>query len=95
MTAIPKVFDDRAALSCAGLEKVRASIGILDELNTFEDLTVFGAGSYARHEASEYSDIDMFFLCRKNRKEQIKPRTKELLLFGKMINIGSSSFQVG
>lgn len=87
MTAIPKVFDERAVLSRAGLEKVRKRIGALDELNYFEDLTVFGAGSYARHEASEYSDIDMFFLCRKSREEQIRPRTKEFLLFGKMIEV--------
>lgn len=87
MNGIPKVFDERAKLSCERLKVVSDSINTLDELRSFEDLTVYGAGSYARHEASEYSDIDLFFLCRKNRNEQDKPRTKELLLFGKMIQV--------
>ena len=87
MTAIPKVFDEREALSCERLKEVRANISKLDELKSFKDLTVFGAGSYARHEASKYSDIDLFFLCRKNRNKQIDPRTKELRLFGKMIEV--------
>jgi len=87
MVEIPAVFKERAALSCKQLENVRKTISDLGELKCFEDLTVFGAGSYARHEASIYSDIDLFFLCRKSRDEQIDPRTKEFRLFGKMIEI--------
>ncbi len=87
MTDIPKVFEEREVLSCERLDEVRASISKLDELKSFKDLTVFGAGSYARHEASKYSDIDLFFLCRKGRNKQINPRTKELRMFGKMIEV--------
>lgn len=87
MTSIPKVFDERSKLSCERLEEVRKTISKLRELKNFKDLTVFGAGSYARHEASKYSDIDLFFVCRKSRSKQIDLRTKELSLFGKMIDV--------
>jgi predicted nucleotidyltransferase len=87
MAAIPNVFETRATSSRTRLDDVRANIKQLDELTSIKDLTIFAAGSYARLEASEYSDIDMFFLCMENRDKQIDPRTKELRLFGKMIEI--------
>lgn len=87
MADIPNVFMERATFSRTRLELVRTEFSQLEELQHMDDLTIFGAGSYARHEASEYSDIDMFFLCGQDREKQIDPRTKELRLFGKMIEV--------
>lgn len=71
MIVIPSVFETRAAFSCARLDEFRASIKDLDELKSIKDLTIFGAGSYARHEASKYSDIDMFFYAWKTGKSRL------------------------
>lgn len=87
MTDIHKVFIEREKLSCTRLDQVRVKFSKLKELEHMDDLTIFAAGSYARHEASEYSDIDMFFLCGQDRGTQVDPRTKELRLFGKMIDV--------
>lgn len=48
-------------------------------------MTMFAAGSFARHEASEYSDIDMFFIYDGMREDLDEPRTNELRLFGSLI----------
>jgi predicted nucleotidyltransferase len=87
MTDFQNVFEERANYSRSRLEEVSATIANLEELKAFDGLTVFSAGSFARYEASEYSDIDMFFLCMNSREGQIEPHTKELKLFGKMIDV--------
>ena len=48
-------------------------------------LTIFGAGSYGRHEASTHSDIDLFFLIDGKNDAIPEPRTSSLRLFAKVI----------
>lgn len=52
------------------------------------DLVIFAAGSYGRHEASKYSDIDLFFIYEGDGAGRRNRRTAELQLFGALINIG-------
>ena len=87
MTGIPSVYTVRADYSSNRMMELRNRIGKLSEAQDFEDLTIIGAGSYARQEASEYSDLDVFFLCAKDRAKLGTPRTDELRLFGKVIDI--------
>lgn len=86
MAALDTVSKERADYSRNRLVELRNRIGTLVELKNFQSLTIFGAGSYARLEASEYSDIDMFFLS-KDKSDISEPHTNCLRLFGKVIEI--------
>lgn len=87
MTGTSKVYYERAEYSRIRLAELRERLGKLKELTDFPTLTIFGAGSYARLEASKYSDIDMFFLSVGAKEADPEPRTNSLRLFGKVIEI--------
>jgi predicted nucleotidyltransferase len=50
-------------------------------------LTIFTAGSFARLEASEHSDVDLFFTYQGSGKTRNSRRTNELRLFGRLIDL--------
>jgi hypothetical protein len=56
------ILNERLEYSRMRLDQLRKQLAKLPEVAGFPALTIFGAGSYARLEASKYSDIDMFFL---------------------------------
>jgi len=85
MTGTPNIYEERAHYSRAQLNELRKRLSKLKELADFPNLTIFGAGSYARLEASQYSDIDMFFLSLGDRSDVQEPRTNSLRLFGRVI----------
>lgn len=87
MISSGNIQDERAKYSRMRLGELRSRLGKLTELDEFPTLTIFGAGSYARLEASEYSDIDMFFLTVGKRDDVFEPRTNSMRLFGKVIEI--------
>jgi len=69
------------------LDELRKRIAKESKISSYANLTVFAAGSYARHEASKYSDIDMFFICKDERPKVHEPHTAEIHLFGKVVEI--------
>jgi len=73
--------------STAKTTELTQALKNLSELNAFEQLTVFVTGSYARKEASQFSDIDLFFLLDCNLANVSSPNTKRLRLFSKIIEI--------
>jgi predicted nucleotidyltransferase len=81
------ISEERASYSRMRLAELRKFLAALPELAAFPSLTIFGAGSYARLEASLYSDIDMFFLNAGKRSDVPEPRTNCMRLFGKVIEI--------
>jgi predicted nucleotidyltransferase len=81
------IADVRLEYSKLRLQELENRLAVLPELRTIPTLTIFGAGSYARLEASKYSDIDLFFLSDGARNDVSEPRTKSLRLFGKVIDI--------
>lgn len=87
MTGTGDIHDERANYSRVRLRELTTRLQALPELRGFPNLTIFGAGSYARHEASQYSDIDMFFLSDGDKGDVPEPRTNSLRLFGKVIEI--------
>jgi predicted nucleotidyltransferase len=90
MTDNPLITDiahERLRYSQERLQDLESRLAKLPELSTIPTLTIFGAGSYARFEASEYSDIDLFFFSDGARDDVTEPRTKSLRLFGKVIDI--------
>lgn len=79
------ISDIRTTYSATRLTELRNRLSKLEELKHTPKLTVFGAGSYGRQEASEYSDIDMFFLSKAKPGDDAEPRTNSLRMFGKVI----------
>jgi len=87
MVKLDPIYKDRASYSQTRLKELGNRIGKIPVISDYTNLTIFGAGSYARHEASKYSDIDLFFLCKEKRMDLSEPHTNELRLFGKLIEI--------
>lgn len=87
MTNVGDIYRKRATYSKKRLEKLRKCLAKLSELKAFPGLTIFGAGSFARLEASKYSDIDLFFLINGSKENVSEPNTNSLRLFGKVIEI--------
>jgi len=83
------IQEERKSYSLLRLDDLRRRLIELPELKNFPNLAVFAAGSYARLEASQYSDIDLFFVATDERSDIEEPHTKELRLFGKVIEIVS------
>jgi predicted nucleotidyltransferase len=59
---LSEIAKERQKYSAKKIEEVRDNLQQVSGLSTFSDVTVYVVGSYARMEASEYSDIDLFFL---------------------------------
>lgn len=87
MVELASIYKERYSHSQTRLNELKNRIGTIPGISDYTNLTIFAAGSYARYEACEYSDIDMFFLCKEERKDLPEPRTSELRLFGKLIEI--------
>lgn len=79
--------DARADYSRMRLAELTNKLGKLRELSGFPALTIFCVGSFARLEASKYSDIDLFFLNNGSRGDLSEPRTSSMRLFGKVIDV--------
>lgn len=80
----PEILDDRKRKSVDRLRQLKQELDKLSETQAYPGLTIIAAGSLARLEASEFSDIDMFFFTSEKVED---PRTKELKLFGKLIDV--------
>jgi predicted nucleotidyltransferase len=81
------LHDSRAGYSTTRLAELRNRLAKLTELTAFPGLTIFAAGSYGRLEASEHSDIDIFFFVSGDGKNLKESHTNELRMFGKVIEI--------
>jgi len=57
------------------------------EITDFGDLTIYATGSYARKEASEHSDIDLFFLLKPNPLSKEEPNIASMRMFTKVIEV--------
>lgn len=81
------IYKAREAYSLKRLNDLGKTISRLEEVQFFPSLTIFGAGSYGRLEASKYSDIDLFFLRAGSQENLVDPRTHSMRLFGKVISV--------
>lgn len=80
-------MNKRSEYSLGRLNELKKNILKIPELRKFPKLTIYCAGSYARLEASKYSDIDLFFLCSTPKDELFEPKTSQIRLFSQIINI--------
>lgn len=82
----PAIYKLRARYSRDRLQELRNRLSSLPQMAKLTNFTIFCAGSYGRHEASNHSDIDLFFMHQDDRESHPEPRTAELGLFGALID---------
>jgi UTP:GlnB (protein PII) uridylyltransferase len=78
------IVTERKKYSEQRLSQLKDEFTECKEIKEFQNLAVFAAGSYARYEASEFSDIDLFFLITTN-PQQASIDVEELALFEQKI----------
>jgi hypothetical protein len=78
------ISEKKRAYSTGRLDLLASTLTKLDDVQGYPGLTIFAAGSYGRLEASEHSDIDLFFIAGGVAKPP-NPRTLQLRLFGSVI----------
>ncbi|MGE2735270.1 nucleotidyltransferase domain-containing protein [Mycolicibacterium vaccae] len=85
------IFAERASFSRIRIEELRNRLNARQETKQFEDLAIFCAGSYAREEASKYSDIDLFFIYSAGAQHGVRSsKISELRLFSAVIDIAEA-----
>lgn len=83
------LFEDRAAYSIAKLKQLNSSLANAPAVDAFPEIAIFCAGSYARHEASEHSDIDPFFITTQDRNYfNEEYRVPKIRMMSEIISIG-------
>lgn len=88
LVRLPSIYNDKSAYSDRRLGELKARVSAIEAARRIPGLTIFVAGSYARREASEHSDIDLFFICTGDRSHERERRTNELEMFGQLIILG-------
>jgi predicted nucleotidyltransferase len=87
LDSLSNIFETRATYSVTRLDELANRLEKAAAVQRLSNFTIFSAGSYARHEASKYSDIDLFFLWEGKREDHEDPMTSELRLFGALIEM--------
>jgi predicted nucleotidyltransferase len=80
-------LQDRATYSQERIGELRSAVETAVAGVDMANLTIFTVGSFARLEASEHSDIDLFFTYHPSGKDLSARRTNELKLFGRLIDL--------
>jgi len=81
------IFTERATFSRVRLGELRRRLATNPHVTALPDLSIFASGSYGRLEASEHSDIDLFFIYKHDRPQIDDRKTRELRLFGTLIEM--------
>lgn len=72
------------------LDDLKNRLEDLTALKTIPNLTIYAAGSYSRKEASEHSDIDLFFLTPTSKHDVQELNISSLKMFGQVIEVVES-----
>lgn len=86
-----KLFDLRAAHSETKIDDLRSSFAKSGEISGFPHVAIYCAGSYARLEASSFSDIDLFFVSQRDKEEYTDGYNVPMIrMMSNVIRIGDS-----
>ncbi len=86
---ILNLYNTRNKHSNLKIDELKKKLSSSPEVQSFDKISIFCAGSYARLEASEYSDIDLFFISSKPTKEyEDNYRVPKIKLMSSVIQIG-------
>lgn len=77
----------RKELSEARLAELQERITDMSVLRDLQGLCIYVTGSYGRSEASEHSDIDLFFIHHGKKEDDAIPRIKKILLDARLIEL--------
>lgn len=79
-----KIIEERIIFSKEKLANLAERISKIEYIDSLkENLCIYATGSFAREEASPYSDLDIFLICKGKRISNIQ----EILLKADLINI--------
>ena len=81
-----QILDERTEYSSHQIQRLSDRLSTLQSATAISGLTAFCAGSYGRLEASEHSDIDLFFVNREP-ENTLRPRTSGIRLFADTIKV--------
>ena len=82
---IPDLIGSRSSYSEMRIEELKRRVTGIPKLPKFDQLAIYVTGSYARQEASEHSDIDLFFFINGRAKDLPDVRIDTMRLFSKII----------
>ncbi|WP_074133300.1 nucleotidyltransferase domain-containing protein [Mycolicibacterium houstonense] len=85
-----EILSARATYSNLRLDELKNRIKSRSEAHAIDNFAIFCAGSYAREEASSYSDIDLFFLYGPGVKSEAQSHIKEVSLFASVIEVANA-----
>ena len=74
------LLSSRKATSLARLNELRSTISCLDSLADLVNLCIYVTGSFGRLEASQYSDLDLFFVATGHSRTNAIGRISKILL---------------
>ena len=80
-----KLLSSRGDFSSGRLDELRRHLKNEPALKAYSGLTIYAAGSFARGEASKYSDIDLFFLHNDLTVQVSEPRLKGIRVLSTVI----------
>ena len=83
-----QLFQFRANFSRMKLAELAKRLRTAKRTDAFSNLTIYAAGSYGRLEASEHSDIDLFFVLTNCRNSYEEIRVPEIRLLSELVDIG-------
>ena len=83
-----QLLDSRREFSKERMTELARRLQGLREIQRLPELCVYATGSYARQEAGEHSDIDLFFVHEGSSRDRRVSRLDELRLFARVIDIG-------
>lgn len=84
------LLNNRQSYSSARLSDLRSSLLKREHVANFEGLVIYTTGSYGRLEASQYSDIDLFFMMTKARGELDELRVPEIRMLSDVIGVSDT-----
>ena len=80
-----KLLSSRGDFSSGRLDELRRHLKNEPALKAYSGLPIYAAGSFARGEASKYSDIDLFFLHNDLTVQVSEPRLKGIRVLSTVI----------
>jgi predicted nucleotidyltransferase len=81
------IIEERKANCLSKIHEIKDRIGTLEAISNFSSLSIYVTGSYGRLEASEYSDLDIFFIHKGSENEQRVSNIEKTLLDAELIKM--------
>lgn len=80
----PELISDRKEWSQSRVNAFKLAVESLSDVTIHTDLCIYVTGSFGRLEASEYSDLDLFFISEKVQPQM--PHIDKTLMDASLIN---------